>query len=518
MDDHDRPEAAPSGGAGRADWVVSVVRQVLSVIPGGCTWLLPLVDGQGQVVDFRVAAAGGQGRDVYDRGQTRLDERLSQLYPSMVDGPLWQVYVDVLASGVPGRLTDFQYEGHQAGVVAQSLFDVSVDPLLGGLLVLWRRLDEDRLRLERTEVFGRLGWAEYDLRTGLSDWSPGMYRIFERDPSLGPMSRAEQGAALLPDDRDISEVAWQTLDSGAASDVTVRFRFEGAVKYLRVLSDVSRDADGTPLKIYALVQDITAREDSRTEIERLSDQLRKRETTALAEHRLAAQLQNMIQSIPADPFPLAGLEAVVTYVPAESTVQVGGDWYHAQDLADGSVALAIGDVAGHGLEAANGMAHLRFGLLAWLSIGIRDPGTLVAHLNQLCRQLGITATAVVAIYDPTRQVLRWARGGHLAPLLARDGRATVLDHPTGLLLGAKDDNDYPVRSEQLQPDDLVLFFTDGLVERRSASAAPLLDRVRNSLAETSERRGDGALRGLRDQLSYASPYDDTCTLTVRAVA
>jgi serine phosphatase RsbU (regulator of sigma subunit) len=106
----------------------------------------------------------------------------------------------------------------------------------------------------------------------------------------------------------------------------------------------------------------------------------------------------------------------------------------------------------------------------------------------------------------------------LAPLLARDGRATVLDHPTGLLLGAKDDNDYPVRSEQLQPDDLVLFFTDGLVERRSASAAPLLDRVRNSLAETSERRGDGALRGLRDQLSYASPYDDTCTLTVRAVA
>jgi hypothetical protein len=128
MDDRDRPEAAPSDAPGRTDWVVSVVRQVLSVTPGGCTWLLPVTDGRGRVVDFRVAAAGGQGRDVYGRGQTRLDARLTELYPSMVDGPLWTMYLDVLASGEPGRLTDFRYEGHQAGVVAQSMFDVSVDP------------------------------------------------------------------------------------------------------------------------------------------------------------------------------------------------------------------------------------------------------------------------------------------------------------------------------------------------------------------------------------------------------
>ena len=88
----------------------------------------------------------------------------------------------------------------------------------------WQRVDEHQRRLESTELLGSLGWAEYDLITGRSDWSPGMYRIFERDPALGPMSRAEQAAAILPEDRGIAETAWQTLDSGAASDVTVRFR------------------------------------------------------------------------------------------------------------------------------------------------------------------------------------------------------------------------------------------------------------------------------------------------------
>ena len=515
MADETRPERPTADGPPPGDSVVPVVQHILSLIPGGCTWLLPVWDENQQLVDFQIAAAGSQGRDIYGRGTARVDARLSMLYPSMVGGPLWQLYREVLATGSAGRLADFRYREKQAGVVADSIFDVSVHPMLGGLLVWWQRMDEDRLRLERTELLGRSGWAEYDLATGVSDWSPGMYRIFERDPALGPMTRAEQSAALLPDDRGLSETAWQTLDSGAASDVTVRFRFQGTVKYLRVLSDLARDADGTPLKIYAVVQDVTAREDSRSEIERLSDQLRKREITALAEHRLAGQLHNMIQPIPTEPFELAGLEAVVSYLPAESTMQVGGDWYHAQALADGSVVLAIGDVAGHGLEAASGMAHLRYGLLAWLSIGIDDPGTLVEHLNRLCTQLKITATAIVAIFDPDQRRLRWARGGHMSPLLARAGQADALDQPSGMLLGATPQATYEVRDQPLEPGDLVLFYTDGLVERRAAGPADLLDQVRQMLAQESAEPDGQAVRRLRDRLSYASPFDDTCTLVIR---
>jgi serine phosphatase RsbU (regulator of sigma subunit) len=225
----------------------------------------------------------------------------------------------------------------------------------------------------------------------------------------------------------------------------------------------------------------------------------------------------MIQPVPPEPFPLAGLEALVSYVPAESAVQVGGDWYHAETLPDGTVALAIGDVAGHGLEAANGMAHLRFSLIAWLSIGIRDPGTLLAHMNRLCGQLRITGTAAVAVYDPAARTLAWARAGHLAPLLARAGTAVELDLPAGLLLGADRGSVYPVLTPRLEGGDLVLFYTDGLVERRTRGTRLMLDQVKRTLSRTSAGPGERALTDLRGLLHNASPDDDMCTLAIRVL-
>ncbi|MGN9809268.1 PP2C family protein-serine/threonine phosphatase [Micromonospora sp. BQ11] len=494
---------------------VEAVREILAAIPAGCTWLLPATTADGRIVDFRVAATSDRG-DVYGRGAERVGGLLSELYPGVVDGPLWQVYHQVLASGEPRRLSDFRYAGRRAGVVADSLFDVTAYRVLGGILVWWQRLDEDRRRLEHTELLGNLGWAEYDVVTGTSRWSPGMYRIFERDPALGPLSRSEQSAAVVPADDKLREAVWQTLDSGASSDVTVRFRAGTSVKYLRILSDVARDAEGAPLKIYAVVQDVTAREDSRTAIERLSDQLRTREMTALAEHRLAGQLQNLIQPVPREPVPLAGVEVLVGYLPAERLVQVGGDWYHAQTLPDGSVALAVGDVAGHGLEAASGMAHLRFALVAWLSIGIRDPGVLLGHMNRLCRQLDLTGTAVIAFYDASTRSLCWSQAGHPPPLLSRAGTTTTLDRPPGLLLGADSDATYPGVTVRLRAGDLLLLYTDGLVERRSA-AVDLLAGVMQALSALSRNPGDQTLPRLRDLVHQPSPDDDTCTLAVRVL-
>jgi serine phosphatase RsbU (regulator of sigma subunit) len=495
--------------------VAGVIREILAVVPAGCSWLRPVVGADGQIVDFRVAAASGDGHDIYRRGMARLDATLSELYPSMVGGRLWQMYLDVWHTGTPDEMAEFRYEDKQPGVVAHSLFDVRAHRVLGGLLVWWQRLDEDRRRWEITELLGRLGWAEYDLTTGLSDWSPGMYRIFERDPGLGPMSRAEQAAALVAEDHGLSETAWQTLDSGSASDVTVRFRTATAVKHLRVLSDVVSDATGAPLKVNAVVQDVTARESSRSAIQQLSDRLRTREITALAEHRLAGQLQSLIQPVPRSPFPLPGLEVMAGYLPAESTARVGGDWYHAQELLGGRSLLAVGDVAGHGIGAASGMAHLRFALIAWLSIGLDDPAVLLAHLNRLCLQLGITGTAVLAVFDPATGELAWARAGHAAPLLARGGSAAPFELPSGLLLGAEADSVYPVRTPRLTTGDLLLLYTDGLVERRVADDPSLLAEVTGVLAAASRDVDDQTVRKVAARLNRPSPDDDTCTLTVR---
>ncbi|WP_432825189.1 PP2C family protein-serine/threonine phosphatase [Dactylosporangium sp. CA-092794] len=499
------------------DAVAAVVREVLAVVPAGCTWLRPVRDAGGRVADFRIAATSGHGDDIYGRGIGRVGRLLGELYPGLPDGPLWAVYLRVLDTGRPATLADFHYGGHAVGVVADSRFEITVHRALDGLLVWWRRVDEADRRLERTELLGILGWAEYDLVAGRSEWSAGMYRIFERDPALGPMSRAEQSAAVLPEDRSMTEPAWQSLDSGSSSDVTVRFRVGAAVKHLRILSDVVRDPSGAPLKIYAVVQDVTARSDARSAIERLSDQLRNREMTALAEHRLAGQLQQLIQPVPREPFPLAGLRAAVGYLPAESALRVGGDWYHAQTLPDGLVVLAVGDLAGHGLEAANGMAHLRFALVAWLSIGIRDPGAIVGHMNRLCVQLALTGTAIVGVFDPPARTLSWARAGHPPPLRARAGAAGELPPPAGLLLGADADAGYPVACTPLAAGDVVLLYTDGLVERRSADIARSIQDVADALAAATGRPGEDPLRLIGALLHRPSPDDDTCTLAIQVL-
>ncbi|MET0415260.1 MAG: SpoIIE family protein phosphatase [Actinoplanes sp.] len=497
------------------DGVAHVVRKVLAVIPAGCSWLLPVTEPGGAVIDFRIGGASGAGNDIYRRGTSRVDGLLSELYPSIVGGRLWQIYLSVLRTGEPDVLKEFRYEQQQSGAVAHAVFDVSVHPVLGGLLVWWQRLDETRRRMDATELLGSLGWAEHDLATGANEWSPGMYRIFDRDPGLGPMSRVEQAALLYPEDRGLAEVAWQTMDTGATADITVRFRVGATTKHLRILSDTVLDATGQPLKINAVVQDVTARENSRTAIDMLRDQVHARELTAIAEHRLAGRLQHMIQPVPPEPFPLAGLEALVGYLPAENSVRVGGDWYLAQDLPDGRVVLAVGDMAGHGLGAANGMAHLRFALLAWLSIGIDEPAVLLGHLNQMCVRLRLTGTAALGVYHPPTGALCWSRAGHAAPLLGRAGTACELDPPAGLLLGAEGDAAYPERTTRLTPGDVLLFYTDGLVERRGAGE-PLLPGVLEVLAEASAADGD-ALDRLADQLHRPSPDDDTCTLAVRVL-
>ncbi|GIE94573.1 hypothetical protein Ari01nite_20380 [Paractinoplanes rishiriensis] len=495
-----------------------VVRELLSVIPAGCSWLLPVTGPDGTVTDFEVAATGGADNDIYRRGASRVHHRLSELYPRIVGGPLWQLYLDVQRTGEPGELREFRYHEERAGIVPNTLFDVSVHRVLGGLLVWWQRLDEDRRRIERTELLGNLGWTEYDLTTAENSWSPGMYRIFERDPGLGPMSRSDQARAMDPEDRGFAEAAWQTLGQGEVSDVTVRFRIGSTVKHLRILSDVITDAAGAPLKINAVVQDVTARIDTRTAIERLSDQLRSRELTALAEHRLAAQLQHLIQPVPPAPIPLPGLQVMVSYLPAESAIRVGGDWYHAHELPDGRVLLAVGDMAGHGLAAANGMAHLRFALIGWLAIGIDDPATLLRHLNRLCVQLHLTGTAVLAVYHPASRALTWARAGHAAPLLARRGTALPLDLPAGLLLGADEESTYQVLSPVLSAGDLLLFYTDGLIERRVPTQPALLTEVLETLAAASAEPPEQALPKLAARLNRPSPDDDTCTVAVRVLS
>jgi PAS domain S-box-containing protein len=368
---------------------------------------------------------------------------------------------------------------------------------------------------------GNLGWGEWDLTTGEVVWSDEIYRIYERDPALGPLSSEESAAMNLPEDDQLRVQAAESFELGETTDLTYRVRVNGRIKHIRVVADAVRDASGTPLKVYGIVQDVTARETARQRLDAVERELREHQRSLAAEHELAAHLQQIILPIPSEPVDLPGLRVAVRYLPAERVSRVGGDWYHAAALPDGNVLLTIGDVAGHGLQAATTMAQLRHALAALTVTTTTDPAELLAHLNRLLYASAATAgstgtaTAVIARYDPARNALTWAQAGHPAPLLARAGETTELRRPPGPLLGASPKMRYECATVRFEPGDLLLLYTDGLIERRGRTLQQGLGPVVATLNQISAARSDRPLAELLSRLRRANPNDDTCIVAAR---
>lgn len=231
------------------------------------------------------------------------------------------------------------------------------------------------------------------------------------------------------------------------------------------------------------------------------------------ERHVALELQRAILPLHDGPFDLPGLRAVVRYLPATRGSRVGGDWYITAAMPTGQVLIAIGDVAGHGLAAAAGMARLR-GALAGLAITGAPPERLVGWLNDLVRHVGPEHTASVAAgyFDPATRVLTWAQAGHPPPVLVRGAWAAPLDPPGGILLGAAEDG-YEVASLRLRIGDLLLLYSDGLVESRDRSLDEgLATLVRSARGSTDPEQ---VIAAVLRALGSTDPEDDTCLLALQ---
>src|ERR1700729_3793745 len=138
------------------------------------------------------------------------------------------------------------------------------------------------------------------------------------------------------------------------------------------------------------------------------------------ERHVALELQRAILPLHDGPFELPGLRAVVRYLPASKAGLVGGDWYITAEMPTGQVLIAIGDVAGHGLAAAAGMARLR-GALAGLAITGSPPERLGGWVTEhvWCARPARTASVVAGYFDPGSRTLTWAQAGHPPPVLVR---------------------------------------------------------------------------------------------------
>ena len=511
------PAARPGGSAGLRPvepWL-AVVQAVLDLLPGQSALLTPVRDSDGRLIDLVYAAATEEAvAPDGSRGRHLVGSRMAERFPETVASDRWPVYAEVLRTGEPVELGPFPFGGHR--------FTVRAHRLGSALFLTWVRhgaTPDEGDRIAGTEQLGNLGWGEWDLASGEIRWSAQLYRIYERDPALGPLTSAGTEALGLPEDAPLRRAAAAAFERAERIDVTSRFRINGRVKHLRTVADAVRDAAGRPLRVYGIVQDVTVLQTSALRLAEVEQELAEHRRSLHAEHELAARLQHIILPIPERPVELPGIKVAVRYLPAGQESLVGGDWYHAAALRDGSVLLAIGDVAGHGTLAATTMAQLRYSLRA-LAVTTTDPAELLGHLNRLTCDLDAerpetAATAIVARYEPDLRRLTWAQAGHPPPLLCRGGRTQPLARPAGPMLGVVEDATYECAELRLAIGDVLLLYTDGLIEHRHRGIDEGLATVMRTVDDAVATAPRQPLAELVSRLRQANPDDDTCILAVR---
>nr|WP_254406188.1 GAF domain-containing SpoIIE family protein phosphatase [Streptomyces sp. AC627_RSS907] len=181
--------------------------------------------------------------------------------------------------------------------------------------------------------------------------------------------------------------------------------------------------------------------------------------------------------------------AGAAYRPASEPAAVGGDWYDAMLLPDGSCAAVIGDVVGHDLRAAADMSQIRNMLRALYYDRNAPPSASLARLDRIMNAAldeAPIATALLARLEPAEGAwrLHWSSAGHPPPLvLLPHGRVRYLEAEPGLPLGVAPDLPRPDHSQALPVDSTVVLFTDGLVE----TPGEPLDRGLDALAVTAAR-------------------------------
>jgi anti-sigma regulatory factor (Ser/Thr protein kinase)/anti-anti-sigma regulatory factor len=203
------------------------------------------------------------------------------------------------------------------------------------------------------------------------------------------------------------------------------------------------------------------------------------------------------------------------YLLAEVDTAAGGDWYDAVVLSDGSVGLVVGDVVGHGVAASAAMGQLRAVARYCLESG-RPPADVVAALDRFAHDLddAHTATACIVVLDPATGALRVSSAGHPPPLLLTATGPRYLGRPAGpLATGAE----HTQAEDRMADGDLLLLYTDGILERPGVHPAQGGDDLADAAAHLWERLdgGPAAQRFCDDVLALlirSTGYRDDVTL------
>jgi integral membrane sensor domain MASE1 len=212
----------------------------------------------------------------------------------------------------------------------------------------------------------------------------------------------------------------------------------------------------------------------------------------------------------------SGLQCDALYIPAEREGLIGGDWYDAFELPDRRIVFSIGDVAGHGIEAAVAGARIRRSIFA-AAFASADPADILATVGRSQEiWLETPATAIVAIISADLSVLHYASAGHPPPIVAGPNIAAHLLEFGGVPFGVGVPVAASTYTVALERGAVIVFYTDGLTEfernidlaeSRALEAVSLL--VRNSKIERPAEFVQRSVMGTQ------RPADDTVLLLAR---
>jgi len=373
--------------------------------------------------------------------------------------------------------------------------------------------------LEHAQRLGRLGGWEEHLVSGAVRWTDSAFSLFGLTPRPGAeIPLADLHSYVMAADKpEVKRFRQRLLERREAATATIRVVHpdDRSIRQIRVFAEPVLDTARTVVALRGAFQDISAHYHTQVALAATRDQLAE-------EHLLAIRLQQAIMSPDMPPAEAAGIDVAVRYRPAGQGHLVGGDWYDTLLLPDSEVLLVVGDVAGHGIDAVTGMVAARNSLRG-LAITGAGPGDLLRMLNGVMCHLtsGVVGTVICGRYDPETRALRWARAGHLPPVLVRGGSARELPLPGGVLLGMDPDAVYEEAVQALEPGDTVLLFTDGLIEQRGESIENVLGEFVAAVTASQFTGPDGGKATAVAQAdrilasAVSDTDDDACLVVVR---
>jgi PAS domain S-box-containing protein len=346
-------------------------------------------------------------------------------------------------------------------IAAERMLTVMLDSVDEGFIV--QTADGEMLALNKRarELLGPLGTARDGLPPGWTLLDDGGLPI---SPAVGPTR------AVLTSDQPMS------------GRIQVQ-RGDGQTVWLAIdCRPLHRGGEAKPYAALASFADVTSSDRDGTDRKALEvEQERRRRAEDIAE-RLRAIF------VPTPPPPTLGVSLASRYLPA--TEGVSGDWHEAIALPDGSLGLAIGDVTGHGIEAAAEMGTLRAALRAY-ALEMYEPHVVLERLNLILRQSRVRMASVLyAILDSDEGVVRFASAGHPPiMLLTPGGEVRFLQTGRSSLLGHDTREERRQGVASLEPGSTLLMYTDGIFETGARSVDESLERL-------AQRVGEAAAAGL----------------------